>query len=177
MLLLGAAALAAAVVVAVLIASGGGGSNGDNRAASRPATTQRATKRKAPAPSRSTSTATTTAGAASPAPSAEPTSPAGAVQAFYTRAAAHRYNDAWALAAPGLRSQLGGFGRFRNQFSSVKSIVFSRAATIRQSASAATVAITTTATHTDRVQHCNGTIDTAPASGGGWVVTHLAVSC
>jgi hypothetical protein len=106
-----------------------------------------------------------------------PTSPAGAVQAFYGRAAAHRYDDAWALAAPGLRSQLGGFGAFRNQFSSVKSIAFSRANAVKQGASAATVAITTTATHTDHVDHCTGTADTAPGSGGGWVVTHLAVAC
>jgi serine/threonine-protein kinase len=170
MLLLGAAALAAAVVVAVLIAGGGGGSNGDTRGASRPATTKRTAERK------TTSTATTGTGAATPA-SAAPTTPAGAVRAFYTRAAAHRYNDAWALAAPGLRSQLKGFDTFRNQFSSVKAIVFSRADTVRQSASAATVAITTTSTLTDRTDHCTGTVDTAPASGGGWVVTHLAVSC
>ena len=99
------------------------------------------------------------------------------MQAFYGRAAAHRYDDAWALAAPGLRSQLGGFAEFRSQFSSVRSIEFSRAETLRRDANGARVAIATTATHTNRVDHCTGTADTAPADGGGWVVTHLNISC
>jgi hypothetical protein len=99
------------------------------------------------------------------------------VQAFYGRAAGHRYDDAWALAAPSLRSQLGGFAAFRGQFSSVRSIEFARAETVRRADDAATVAITTTATHTNRTDHCTGTADTAPAPGGGWVVTHLNVSC
>ena len=42
---------------------------------------------------------------------------------------------------------------------------------------AATVAITTTATHTDHTDHCSGTADTQPGSGGGWVVTNLRISC
>ena len=100
------------------------------------------------------------------------------MQAFYGRAAAHRYAAAWTLAAPGLRSQLGGFDAFRRQFTSVRTIAFARAATVRRSATAATVAITTTATHTDHVDHCTGTADTAPAAAGsGWVVTHLSVRC
>jgi serine/threonine protein kinase len=190
-LLLGAAALAAAVVVAVLIASSGGGSNGGDPSASRSATTRSTAKgkatsspkststSKATSTSKSTSTGTSTAEppAGAAAPAGAPTSPAGAVQAFYTRAAAHRYDDAWALAAPGLRSQLQGFDAFRSQFSSVKSITFSGADTVRRSASAATVAIKTTSTQTGRVQHCTGTVETAPGSGGGWVVTHLAVNC
>ena len=103
--------------------------------------------------------------------------PTGAVRAFYGRAAAHRYDDAWALAAPGLRQQLGGFAAFRRQFSTVRSIVFSRASEVRRTDSAATVAVATTATHTDHVDHCAGTADTQPAPGGGWLVAHIAISC
>ena len=58
--------------------------------------------------------------------------PAGAVQAFYGLAAAHRYEDAWALATPTLREQLQGFRAFRAQFSSVRSIRFHRAEVVRQ---------------------------------------------
>jgi hypothetical protein len=76
-----------------------------------------------------------------------------------------------------VRSQLQGFEAFKSQFSTVRSIVFSRAETQQQTESAATVAIATTATHTDHVDRCTGTADTAPGSGGGWVVTHLNVSC
>jgi serine/threonine protein kinase len=168
-LLLGAAALAAAAIAAVLIASGGGSDPkaGSTRASSTARTTA----------STSGSKSTSTKAKATAPASAAPTSPAGAVRAFYGRAVAHRYNDAWALAAPGLRSQLQGFDSFKRQFSTARSIVFSRAQTVNQSDAAATVAITTTTTHTDRTDHCAGTADTAPAPDGGWIVTHLNVSC
>jgi eukaryotic-like serine/threonine-protein kinase len=165
LLLVGAVALAAAAIAAVLIAGAGGADDPGRSGAS----TERTTS------SRSTSSSGTTSSTA-PA-SAAPTSPAGAVRAFYGRAAAHRYDDAWAVAGPGLRSQLQGYEAFKSQFSTVRSIVFSQAQTQQQSASAATVAIATTATHTDHVDRCTGTVDTAPASGGGWVVTHLNVNC
>ena len=156
----------------MLIASGGGSDPkaGSTRASSTARTTASTSG------SKSTSTGSTSTKAAAPA-SAAPTDPAGAVRAFYGRAAAHRYDAAWALAAPGLRSQLQGFDAFKSQFSTARSIVFSRAQTVKQSDAAATVAITTTTTHTDRTDHCAGTADTAPAPGGGWVVTHLNVNC
>jgi serine/threonine protein kinase len=180
-LLLGAAALAAAAVAAVLIASGGSGGS-DASSSHEASTRKRSTSSKSGTSSATTSTkagtssATTSTKAPAPSP-ATPTDPAAAVRAFYGRAAAHRYDDAWDLAAPGLRSQLGGFDAFQRQFSTVKSIVFARAQTVNQTDSAATVNIKTTATHTDHVDHCTGTADTAPAFGGGWVVTHLSVSC
>ena len=162
------AALAIAAIAAVLLA--GGGSDPEGGASSTPGSTTTG-GRTASTPS----TRTSTAGTAAAAPA--PTSPTGAVQAFYGRAAAHRYDDAWALAAPGLRQQLGGFAAFRRQFSTVRSIVFSRASEVRRTDSGATVAVATTATHTDHVDHCAGTADTQPAAGGGWVVAHIAISC
>jgi len=99
------------------------------------------------------------------------------VQAFYGRAAAHDYAQAWALATPALRAQLGGYDAFRRQFTSVRSIVFSRAAVVRRSPVAATVALATTARHTDHTDRCRGTADTLPAADGSWVVTHLTVNC
>ncbi len=163
-----AAALAIAAIAAVLLT--GGGSDPERGASSTPRSTTTG-GRTATTPS----TRTSTAGTAAAAPA--PTSPTAAVQAFYGRAAAHRYDDAWALAAPGLRQQLGGFAAFRRQFSTVRSIVFSRASEVRRTDSGATVALATTATHTDHVDHCAGTADTQPAAGGGWVVAHIAISC
>jgi len=163
-----AAALAIAAIAALLLA--GGGSDPERRASSTPRSTTTGSRTATTAASR-TSTAGTAAAAAAP------TDPAGAVRAFYGRAAAHRYDAAWALAAPGLRQQLGGFDAFRRQFSTVRSIVFSRASEIRRTDSGATVAVATTATHTDHVDHCAGTADTQPAAGGGWVVAHIAISC
>jgi eukaryotic-like serine/threonine-protein kinase len=164
-LLAAGAALAAAAIVAVVL----GGEGGDRRAASTPRTTTTA-----PRAERRTTGSTQPA---APVPAASAASPEGAVKAFYGHAAAHRFDDAWSLAAPSLRSQLGGFAAFRSQFSSVRSIRFGRAETVRRGADAATVAIATTATHTDRVDRCTGTAQTAPAPGGGWVVAHLNVSC
>ena len=148
--------LAIAAIAAVLLA--GGGSDPERGASSTPGSTSTG-GRTASTPS----TRTSTAGTAAAAPA--PTSPTGAVQAFYGRAAAHRYDDAWALAAPGLRQQLGGFAAFRRQFSTVRSIVFSRASEVRRTDSGATVAVATTATHTDHVDHCAGTADTAARRG------------
>jgi eukaryotic-like serine/threonine-protein kinase len=163
-----AAVLALAAIAAVLLT--GGGSDPERSASSTPRSTTTG-GRTATTPSAGTSTAGTAAGAPAP------TSPSAAVRAFYGRAAAHRYEDAWALAAPGLRQQLGGFAAFRRQFSTVRSIVFSRASEVRRTDSGATVAVATTATHTDRVDHCAGTADTQPAAGGGWVVAHIAITC
>ena len=163
-----AAALAIAAIAAVILA--GGGSDPERRASSTPRAST-AGSRTATTPSSRTTTAGTAAATAAP------TDPAGAVRAFYGRAAAHRYDAAWALAAPALRQQLGGFDAFRRQFSTVRSIVFARASEIRRSDSGATVAVATTATHTDHVDHCAGTADTQPAAGGGWVVVHIAISC
>jgi serine/threonine-protein kinase len=188
-----AAALAAAVVAAVLLASGGSDpQRGAGRGASSGDGSSRTAERSTPTPQRSTSTrggstATaqrststpqrSTSTSTAPAPAAGPDTPEGAVQAFYERAAAHRYEEAWALASPGLRSQLGGFAAFRSQFASVRSIEFSRAETVQRGDRAATVAIATTATHTDHVDRCSGTVASTAAPDGGWLVDRLAVSC
>jgi eukaryotic-like serine/threonine-protein kinase len=180
-LLAAAAALAAAAIAAVLIAGGGDDEGPGGRAGSTPRTTttsQRADRGTTSSAQQTTSTSDAPAAAAAPDPSAASAdSPEGAVQAFYGRAAKHRYEEAWALAAPSLRSQLQGFAAFRSQFSTVRSIRFGRAETVRRSADAATVAIATTTRHTSKVDRCAGTVDTTPAEGGGWVVTHLAVGC
>ena len=103
-LLLAAVGVLAAAVLAVLLLTGGGDPNSGDRAGSgTSATTTGGTS--------STGERTTSTGAT--AVTAGPSTPAGAVRAFYTRAAAHRYADAWALAAPDLRAQLGGYEAFR----------------------------------------------------------------
>ncbi|MEA2319374.1 MAG: hypothetical protein QOD44_3563, partial [Solirubrobacteraceae bacterium] len=204
-LLVAALALAAAAVAAIVIAGTGSGdgtpsaqrttassrerTTASGRTATSSARRTTTTTRSTPASSSATestpassSTAqptTTTVTGAAPAPASAATAgtPEGAVQSFYELAAAHRYEDAWALASPSLRSQLRGFGAFRSQFSSVRSIRFQRADTVKRGGSAATVAIATTATHTDRVDHCTGTAQTTAGADGAWQVSHLAVSC
>ncbi len=153
--------------------SSGSGSTRQKRApqeSAPPTAPSRGSTPQAPAPA-------APAGSSGPPAEAATDSPAGAVQAFYGLAAAHRYEDAWALATPGLRVQLQGFRAFRAQFSSVRSIRFHRAEIVRQTPDAATVAIATTATHVSRVDRCAGTATTARGPSGGWLVTRVSVSC
>ncbi len=129
----------------------------------------------------STSTATAPSGSsggagASSSGSAAPT-PTSAVQSFYEAAAAHRYSEAWALADPALRNQLGGYSAFRNQMSSVRSITFHKAQTIGGSSSdSATVAVQTTSVQTSGTQQCAGTARTV-RSGQGWLVDRVSINC
>ena len=130
----------------------------------------------------STSTATTPAGSsggagASPSPGSGAPTPTSAVQSFYEAAAAHRYSDAWALADPNLRNQLGGYSAFQRQMSSVRSITFHKAQTTGDSSSgSATVALQTTSVQTSGTQQCAGTARTV-RSGQGWLVDRVSINC
>ncbi len=130
----------------------------------------------------STSTATTPAGSsggagASPSPGSGAPTPTSAVQSFYEAAAAHRYSEAWALADPNLRNQLGGYSAFQKQMSSVRSITFHKAQTAGGSSSdSATVALQTTSVQTSGTQQCAGTARTV-RSGQGWLVDGVSINC
>ena len=130
----------------------------------------------------STSTATTPAGSsggagASPSPGSGAPTPTSAVQSFYEAAAAHRYSEAWALADPNLRNQLGGYSAFQKQMSSVRSITFHKAQTAGGSSSdSATVALQTTSVQTSGTQQCAGTARTV-RSGQGWLVDRVSINC
>jgi hypothetical protein len=99
------------------------------------------------------------------------------VQSFYETAAAHRYSEAWALADPNLRNQLGGYASFQKQFSSVRSITFHKAQTIGGSnPDSATVALRTTSVQTSGTQQCAGTARTVRGAHG-WLVDRVAINC
>ena len=130
----------------------------------------------------STSTGTTPAGSsggagASSSPGSGAPTPTSAVQSFYEAAAAHRYSDAWALADPNLRNQLGGYSAFQRQMSSVRAITFHKAQTAGGSSSdSATVALQTTSVQTSGTQQCAGTARTV-RSGQGWLVDNVSINC
>lgn len=110
------------------------------------------------------------------APSVAP--PEKVARGFYERAAADRYSSAWKLAGPGFRAQLGGFDAFRAQFSTLKSVRFKRAETTDQTEDRATVAITTTATHTNRVDTCRGDVSLGRTSSKRpWLIDRIGVDC
>lgn len=110
------------------------------------------------------------------APSVAP--PEKVARGFYERAAADRYASAWKLAGPGFRAQLGGFDAFRAQFSTLKSVRFKRAETTDQTGDRATVAIATTATHTNRVDTCRGDVSLGRTSSKRpWLIDRIGVDC
>jgi cytoskeletal protein RodZ len=191
--LLALAGLAIAGVLVAVLTAGGAGKKPAlaNRSAGRQSShrTARTTSTRATTSARATTTtsgqartststapATSTAGAA--APSAAPTTPAGAVEQFYTAAARHDYAAAWALADPNLQGQLHGYAAFQNLMSSVRSITFHRAQTLGGGTpNTATVAVQTTSVQTDRTQQCSGTARTVRTSAGSWSVDGISINC
>jgi serine/threonine protein kinase len=168
------AALAVAGAVIAILTSGSG-----KKPAGTPTTAaHRASHRPSkPAGAGSTATSTSTPAASDASGGSTSTTPAGAVEQFYTDAAAHRYGEAWALADQNLRGELGGYTAFTNEMSSVRSITFHTAQVVSGgSSSAATVALRTTSVQTDRTQQCAGTAQEVRA-GGGWLVDRVSVSC
>jgi hypothetical protein len=103
--------------------------------------------------------------------------PASAVERFYTLAASHDYPAAWALADPAFRRQLGGYQGLEGTMARVRSISFSSARTVSQTASSATVAVQTTSFQTDRTQHCSGTVQLVPGGAGGWLLHQIGIGC
>jgi hypothetical protein len=174
------AAVAVAGVLVAALAPGGKTPSGSSAstprtAAHRPAATTRT--RSATSTSETTATSDSTPSPTPPPSAASSGTPAGAVEQFYTAAARHDYAAAWALAAPNLRSQLGGYTAFQHLLSSVRSITFQSAqVTGGSSSSAATVALSTTSVQTDRTQHCTGTARTV-RSGTGWLLDHISINC
>jgi hypothetical protein len=115
---------------------------------------------------------TGSAGTTGSVPASGPVStPEAAVQGFYTRAADHKFDEAWALASPRLRSQLQGYNSFKGTFDTLQSIKFSNV-----KANGDTVSFQSVATHTDHVDRCKGTADTVQ-SGENRLLDHISVAC
>ena len=120
---------------------------------------------------------TSTAAPTAPAP-ATLGSPISAVESFYRLAAAHRYTEAWALADPTFRAQLGGYNSFQAGQADDRSITFNAALITNQSSTNATVAVHTTSVRTNQTQHCTGTIGLVSSStSGGWLLHLIHINC
>ena len=90
--------------------------------------------------------------------SATELSPEDVVKTFYSRAAADDFAGAWELAGPGFRKQLKSFERFRNAQRSLESIEFLSAEMASETNRRVTVRFETIATHTNRIDHCKGSV-------------------
>jgi serine/threonine-protein kinase len=104
-------------------------------------------------------------------------SPVAAVESFYHHAAAHQYSNAWALADPAFRDQLGGYASFQSGQAAERSITFNDAGVVSQSRTAASVAIRTTSVRDNETQHCSGTVDLVRGSPSSWLLHQIHIAC
>jgi hypothetical protein len=175
--------LALAAVAVVLAASGGGDEPSTAADSGSPATEEPSSSSDEPsgageepqqAPEEETAPAPAPEEEAAPEGSATPTTPDGAVQAFYTAAAEDDYEAAWALGTDNLHSQLQGYDSFAASQSTLESIEFPELEVTEQSGDSATVAFRSIARHTDRTDRRCGTIDVVRGSSG-WLVDQLHI--
>ena len=105
-------------------------------------------------------------------------SPDAAVRAFYERAAKDDFDGSWEIAGPGLRATFGNSkGQLRGTLGTLERIRFRRLNVTEQTSTTATVAISTVATHTNRVDRCNGTFSAIRDPERGWLADDFNVQC
>ena len=181
------AALAAVAVVVVLGARGTsspGTASTARPAATRtpaatPTGTRTATPTATPAARSAQATATTTPSRGARTSSRRRRlSATDAVRAFYTRAAAGDFAGAWSLAGPRMRAAFGNSAAtFERDLSSLRRVTFRRLAIASRSSGRATVTVETVALHTNRTDHCTGTLAAVQDAGGRWLVEPAGLQC
>jgi serine/threonine protein kinase len=188
------ALVAAAVALVAILSSGGSqpkhrGTTQTTHHAKAPARhtssqrTPTAPTNTAPSTTASTPSSTTTPSTAStPAPpAATPAPPPGpgagdpvsAVESFYRLAAAHQYAQAWALADPTFRNQLGGYQSFQSSQRDDRSITFNSAKLAGGPPSSPTLAVDTTSVRANGTQHCKGTVELSQSGAPPRLLLHL----
>ena len=132
-----------------------------------------------PASSTTANSSSATAGSGAPAPSGSSSAatPVAAVESFYRLAAARRYSEAWALADPAFRAQLGGYRSFQAGQANDRSITFNSARVSSQTATSSTVSVSTTSVQSDGTHQCSGTVDLVPGAAGRWLVHQIDINC
>ncbi len=111
-----------------------------------------------------------------PPPAGSASTPVGAAETFYSLAASHRYAQAWALADPTFRDQLGGYPSFENGQALDRSIIFDSARVVSRTADAAKIAVRTTSVRANGTQHCTGTVD-LERSSATWLLHLIHINC
>jgi serine/threonine protein kinase len=123
------------------------------------------------------SSATTSSGAAPASGSPTAATPVAAVESFYQLAAARRYSEAWALADPAFRAQLGGYRSFQSGQANDRSITFNSTHVDSQTATSSTVSVSTTSVQSDGTRHCSGTVDLVSRGAGKWLLHQIDINC
>ena len=99
------------------------------------------------------------------------------MESFYRLAAARRYSDAWALADPAFRAQLGGYRDFQAGQAHDRSITFNGARVASRAGNSATVTVSTTSVQSDGTRHCSGLVDLVQGAAGHWLVHQININC
>ena len=170
-LIVGAGLALAAVAAAVIVLVSGSASN--HSPTSHSGSSAGAAKHSGAASS--TTQAASNGSAATNVPGAG--NPVAAVESFYHLAAAHQYSNAWALADPVFRDQLGGYASFQSGQAGDRSITFNSANVVSKSGDAASVAIRTTSIRIDGTQNCSGTVDLLQSGSAGWLLHQIHITC
>jgi len=163
-------------VLAAALSSGGGG--GDKSASSGGGKPAKAKKQ----PSQSQGQGGGSAAAPAPAPSSgggsastpDQSTPTGVVASFY-KTSIDDPHAAWLMGTDNLHSQLQSEQSFASQESTLQSIDFPQLTVANQTGNSATVQFRSVARHTDRTDHCQGTISVVKSSSG-WLVDQLHVA-
>ena len=162
----------AIAVVAVLLLTGGDDERAPSSARAKATATakpkQKAKATAAPSDPQATAVAT----------SDDPSTPTGAVRAFYERAAEDDFEGAFALAGPRFRKAFGGTqAGLEGTLGTLKSIRFRQLAEEGKADGGTTVRVETIARHTDHTDHCTGTLLAVPDDQGGYLVEPASLSC
>jgi eukaryotic-like serine/threonine-protein kinase len=139
-----------------------------------PATTPAPRTQSTPTTAKTPTTSASTP--ATPAPTGASGSPTASVASFYELAAAHNYAQAWQLADPVFRNQLGGYDSFKGGQAGDKAIIFHTNRVISQTGRSATVAVQTTSERTDGTHQCRGTVQLQNESGS-WLLHAISINC
>jgi eukaryotic-like serine/threonine-protein kinase len=171
------AALAAILLVGVIVIAltSGGGSDHQASGGGNAKSKSTASKKNAAAPKTDTSAATP----AAPAPAATSTAaatPTDAVSSFYKTSIDDPQGAYERLGSDRLHSQISE-ADFVSQESTLKAIEFPALSVQSQSGDSASVSFQSVAHHTDKTDHCQGSISVVKGASG-WLVDHLdAVNC
>ena len=167
--LLAAAALAVLIALVAAVTFGSGGED--------PASERAADRSEPTAESGGAAASGGGAGETAAADPADPSTPAGAVRAFYELAAEDDFAGSYALAGPEMRAAFGGSeAGLENTLGTLESITF-KTLTVGEATDAGTpVTVETVARHTDRTDRCSGELLAVP-NGDGFVVEPAGVSC
>lgn len=162
-----------AVAVALVIVLSGGEDDPTTQRADTPTATP-STAETTPEPEEAAATPEVVADSADD----DPSTPTGAVRAFYELAAEDDFDASWALAGPELRAVFGGSqAGLEGTLGTLESIRFKTLTAGAEEPGGTPITLETVARHTTYTDRCSGDALAVPDGSGGFLVDSVNVSC